>query len=198
MNLLFIGALSQTTWGGNSSTSRMDLGSYDPSRSKTASVFFHSAFTLFSDVSVQYPDWLNMYVWLTASVWSTGCYCMCSVCGHHLLLTCLCVFYCQTRVSHSQARPQPPPSPIPHPDRQNIKPASSSRFIPHTCFDDELLIDPHPPWTPPPPPPQLCYKDGENKQTFHWTLFLWQRKVYIIASWTLPADPSPLVWYHTV
>lgn len=78
------------------------------SQSIKASVLFHPASTLwFSDVSVRYPDWLNVCVWRT-----------CSVCGLHLLLTCLCVFFCQTRVSHSQARPQPPSPPNPpHPVR---------------------------------------------------------------------------------
>lgn len=103
------------------------------SQSIKASVLFHPASTLwFSDVSVRYPDWLNVCVWRT-----------CSVCGLHLLLTCLCVFFCQTRVSHSQARPQPPSPPNPPTPSQNITPASSSS----PCFISRL-VDPLPLYIP--------------------------------------------------
>lgn len=103
------------------------------SQSIKASVLFHPASTLwFSDVSVRYPDWLNVCVWRT-----------CSVCGLHLLLTCLCVFFCQTRVSHSQARPQPPSPPNPPTPSQNITPASSSS----SCFISRL-VDPLPLYIP--------------------------------------------------
>lgn len=85
-----------------------------------------SAFTLwFSDVGVQYPDWLNMNVWPRES-WSGGD-CMCSVCGHHLLLTCLCVIF----LSEPEFLTAKPGLRPPHP-WQSIKPASSSCFISHT------------------------------------------------------------------
>lgn len=44
--------------------------------------------------------------------WSTVAYVSHFLCGHRLLLTCFCVFNCQTRFSHSQARLRPLPHPI--------------------------------------------------------------------------------------
>lgn len=76
-----------------------------------------SAFALwFSDVGVQYPDWLNMNVWLRES-WSGGD-CMCSVCGHHLLLTCLCVIFL-SEPEFLTAKPglRPPPTMTKHKTR---------------------------------------------------------------------------------
>lgn len=67
-------------------------------------------------------SWLIKLVCLTVSVLKHWWLCVCVLrVGHHLLLTCLFVFYCRTRVSHSQARPQPPLPPTSSQTRKKEK-----------------------------------------------------------------------------
>lgn len=124
-------------------------------QTKPPCVFFHSASTLwFSDVRVQYPDWLNMYVWLTASVsWSTGGLRV------HLLLTCLCVFLLSDQ-SFSQPSPASPP---PTPKTKH-----------NTCIVIAFYLRTRAAGR----SPSSTLKSSiarEEKQTFHWTLFLWHQ-----------------------
>lgn len=64
-----------------------------------------------TDFSVLNPEW-QQHVCDCVSVLEHCCLRVAFLCGHRLLLTCFCVFNCQTRFSHSQARLRPLPHPI--------------------------------------------------------------------------------------
>lgn len=137
----------------------MDLGSYDPSRSK-ASVCFHSASTLwFSDVGVRYPDWLNMYegacvfcVWTSSPVNMFVC----------ILLV---------RPEFLTAKPSPSPPP-----RQRCSVCFFFFFYRTiSCWSSSVEKI-----------TELYCKRVKTKKTFPWIVFLWQRKLDPLC-WPFPA-----------